>query len=201
MFIAFRHSCIHPQHGTHSRSQALRSGRVLLSRPSSLQGLSDFRYGRHQRTYTLRFRSLIIRLGSGENRTGLRSYISLRSQHATTITPGPRQVLVPITSLSALAFAQTVKAPRVDRTRRLCPNIRLSQQYQPDIAFRGCSVHLMLRPADSVGATGWVLPPALQQFRATVSGQAPPQCYHCNAPSTYSAKREIAEPDSFHSGR
>ena len=45
----------------------------------------------------------------------------LLSQHAITSTPGPRQVYVPITSLSALAFAHTVRAPRVGRHRRLYP--------------------------------------------------------------------------------
>ncbi len=45
----------------------------------------------------------------------------LLSQHAITSTPGPRQVYVPITSLSALAFAHTVRAPRVSRHRRLYP--------------------------------------------------------------------------------
>ena len=34
-----------------------------------------------------------------------------------------------------------------------------------------------------------------------MSGQVPPRCYHRDAPSTYSAKWDIAEPDSFHSGR
>ena len=38
-------------------------------------------------------------------------------------------------------------------------------------------------------------------FWGTVSGQVPPRCYQRDAPSTYSAKWEIAEPDSFHSGR
>lgn len=40
-----------------------------------------------------------------------------------------------------------------------------------------------------------------QQFRGAVSGQVPPRCHHRDAPSTSSAKWEIAEPDSFHSGR
>ena len=40
-----------------------------------------------------------------------------------------------------------------------------------------------------------------QQFRTAVSGQVPPRCYHPDAPSTYSAKWDLAEPDSFHSGR
>ena len=75
---------------------------------------------------------------------------------------------------------------------------------------RSCNVHLILRPAISVGVTDWVSPSDLatdtgaishKQFRTAVSGQVPPGCYHRDAPSTYSAKWDLAEPDSFHSGR
>ena len=34
-----------------------------------------------------------------------------------------------------------------------------------------------------------------------MSGQVPPSCHQHDAPSTYSAKWDRAEPDSFHSGR
>ena len=42
-------------HPTRCRSQALRSKRVVLSRSSSLQGLSDSHSRRHRITYTLRY--------------------------------------------------------------------------------------------------------------------------------------------------
>lgn len=86
--IALRHSCIPPHLLTLCRSQALRSRRVMLSRPSSLQGLSDSRSGRHVAAYTFRFRCLAIHLETMETVRASDSTSHLLSQHAATLTPG-----------------------------------------------------------------------------------------------------------------
>ncbi len=74
---------------TRSRSQALRSGSVVLSDSSTLQGLSDSRHRRHRIAYPIGVHFRAIRLGEAEDDAGLRFYLSLLSQHAITLTPGP----------------------------------------------------------------------------------------------------------------
>ena len=70
---------------------------------------------------------------------------------------------------------------------------------------RSCSVHFLITACEfgrrhRLGLTGGKRT-YHQQFRTAVSGQVPPRCRHLDAPSTYSAKWDLAEPDSFHSGR
>ena len=129
------------------------------------------------------------------------------SPHAAVLTPGSRSLPIPIASRSTLAFTQNVGARRVVRLRRIYPCAPDS----PSNTRRGLRLTELqrsfglLRPANLVGVTDWVSPvPARcrpKQFRTAVSGQVPPTCYQADAPSTYSAKWDLAEPDSFHSGR
>jgi hypothetical protein len=66
------------------------------------------------------------------------------SQHAAILTPGSSQVLIPIATLRAMAFVQTVRTRRVsDLLDRFIPAIRLSQQYSTDSAITGlqCSLY------------------------------------------------------------
>ena len=151
----------------------------MLSRPSPLQGLSDFHSRRHRITYTLRFRFPAI--CSGENKDGadLSFYFFFLSQHAATLTPGPLQVHVPITSLQALAFAHPVEARRIRRPPATISQLSGSPSNNCRIhASRGCSVRLILRPAVSVGASDWVPPHWTKSLACSVLG------YHVGAIAT-----------------
>ena len=75
---------------------------------------------------------------------GLSFYIFFLSQHATTITPGPLQVHIPITSLQTMAFSQPVRDRRVMSPEGDdIPAIRLSQLKLPDPSITGlqCSLN------------------------------------------------------------
>lgn len=107
-----------------------------------------------------RFRFTVIRFGKSEDRAGLRFYVLFLFPHAAVLTPGSRSLHIPIPSRPAMAFAHTVGARRVACTcgrfipvLPTLPAIRVGADLS-----RSCNVHLMLRPADSVGVTDWVGP-------------------------------------------
>jgi len=128
----------------------------MLSCRSTLQGLSDSRHRRHQITYPIGVRFPVIRLGEAENDAGIRFYLSLLSQHAIILTSGPSEMHIPVASLRALAFVETVTTRRVSDVVGLSQLSGSPSNTCQSHTLRGCNVRLMLRPADSVGATDWV---------------------------------------------
>ncbi len=105
------------------RSMASRSGQVLLSCPSSLQGHSDFPYARNAPlagVTQLEARLLPSEYGRNVGSSGpISRHLSL---HAADLTPGPRMVLVPFASHPAMAFPINVEGRRVARTTRFIPH-------------------------------------------------------------------------------
>ena len=65
--------------------------------------------------------------GVQRGRWDLRSYLRYLSPHADGLTPGPRQVHVTFTSLTALAFSLKIEDRRVFRLWRIYPIAGLSQ--------------------------------------------------------------------------
>ena len=94
-------------------------------------------------TRSLIHNAFALRLSASEKTETVRASDStsfLLSQHAITLTPGPSQVLIPITSLQAMAFAHSVGARRVSDIRRFVPAIRLSQQINTGSRHYGAAV-------------------------------------------------------------
>jgi len=63
---------------------------------------------------------------------------------------------IPVASLRALAFVETVTTRRVSDVVGLSQLSGSPSNACQSLTLRGCNVRLMLRPADSVGATDWV---------------------------------------------
>ncbi len=74
-------------------------------------------------------------------------------------TPGPCQVLTPLTSLATLAFSLNIEDRRVSPRCKVCPSIGLSQLCLSDHILRGCTIRLMLRPVKLLPPLEW--PPIL----------------------------------------
>jgi hypothetical protein len=169
---------------TRCRSQALRSRRVVLSRPSSLQGLSDSRSGRHFAAYTTVFAAQLSTWKGwkpcGPQILPLISFSACHHHYPGSLVSARSRCFLTSASLrrnrndSASIRRLSVYPQNSDSPSNTCQSC----------ALRGCSVRLMLRPADSVGATDWGSPcwaeikktpvAYTQQFRATVSGQSQP---------------------------
>jgi hypothetical protein len=144
-----------PLHPKHSRSMAPRSGQVMLSCPSSLQGHSDFPTPLTPvlplspgLTDAYRRRSPAETLGSQVPHRYL-------SPHAIGLTPGSLQVLLPFASLQTLAFSLYQEDRRVFRPRRIYPSPGLSQLYLSGYVLRSCTIRFMLRPAVLASTPGW----------------------------------------------
>jgi len=101
---------------------ASRSGQVMLSWPSSLQGHSDFPmpltapYGFHTACV------LLTTAGIQWEHWDLRSNTRTLSPHATGLTPGSPQVQMPFASLRTMAFSINVEDRRIS-----CLNAGLSR--------------------------------------------------------------------------
>ncbi len=66
-------------------------------------------------------------------------------------------MLIPVASSRSLAFVENVTTRRVSDVLSVYPGLTGSpSNVRQCYALRGCNVRLMLRPADSVGATDWV---------------------------------------------
>ena len=157
----------------------------MLSCPSSLSGHSDFPT---PITPSCRLHPTCWRLTAGgvlRRRWDLRSSLRYMSPHAVGHTPGPYQVLMPFTSLIALAFSLNREDRRVSLLCRVYPSIGLSQLWPSNQSLRGCTIRLPLRPEVLAGTPDWVKPAYSASRLGTVSGQVQPVCYHTNLPSAY----------------
>lgn len=102
---------------------ASRSGQVMLSCPSSLQGHSDFPSAPDACLAGFPDWPALIAVGSRRKPGDLRSDPRLLSLHAVDLTPGPPPVHVPFSYRRALAFPPNVRGRRVSPfSRSLSPN-------------------------------------------------------------------------------
>ena len=140
---------------------------------------------------------MLTAVGVLRRRWDLRSYLRYLSPHAIGLTPGPCQVHMPFSSLTALAFSLNIEDRRVFRLRRIYPSTRLSQLYPSGHILRSCTVRFMLRPAALASTPDWVKPAYLASRLGTVSGQVQPACYHANPPPAYLSKGATDKTTSF----
>jgi hypothetical protein len=177
--------------GKHGRSRAARSGRVVLSRPSSLQGPSDIPPpvacllpGSADLRWTYRRRSTAGAVGLQVQA----SVLCLRMPLALPRVPD--RCVCPFASLPALAFPITVEGRRVARCFGFVPlpdslsNIRpgLSDEAAPFALCYGLRIWLAPRAEyDSRHENG--------RLRGTMSGQVQPRCYQHDPPPAYTPKK------------
>jgi len=148
---AFMHPSLCAAHG---RSMASRSGQVVLSSPSSLQGHSDFPCARNAPLagFTqLETRLPPLKFGGNAGISGPISHpLSL---HAADLTPGPRLVLLPSASQPAMAFPYNVEG------RRVAPIARGSSLPQALPAITACAHFTRLHHSSSYyGLQVWPAP-------------------------------------------
>jgi hypothetical protein len=128
----------------------------MLSRPSSLQGLSDSRSGRHVAAYTYRFRCSDIHLEAMETARASDSTSHFFLRMPPPLPRVPRECVFPLLPHehwpSPIPYGLGAYPTYVGLSLRSGSPSNACQSP----ALRGCSVRLMLRPADSVGATDWV---------------------------------------------
>jgi hypothetical protein len=116
---AFTHPSLFAKHG---RSTASRSGRLMLFRPSSLQGRSDFPYAPNAPLAGVTQLEAPLPPVETDGNAGISGPLSrYLSPHAAVLTPGPRSVQMPFASRSAMAFPLNVEGRRVARTTRFIP--------------------------------------------------------------------------------
>lgn len=137
---------------------ALRSDKVILSLSSSLQGHSDFPMSLTAPYGVYPACALLTTAGIQWKHWDLRSNTRTLSPHATGLTPGPPQVLMPFTSLWTMAFSIVVEDRRIACCKQVYPAPRLSQLYPSGVSLRGCTIRFMLRPAALAGIPDWVKP-------------------------------------------
>ena len=176
---------------------ALRSGKVMLSLPSSLRGHSDFPSVYYRDSPVSSDLCAALRRRFTAQTPGSRvRFLHRLSPHAIDPTPGPNGCLC-----SLLPHRQW-PSPYAQRVGvypfRVYPHAGLSQPYSSEAQSRGCIVRFMLRPAALADTPDWVGPRSSGAVRGAVSGQVPPECYHSNAPSAYMPKRATHMATSFH---
>ena len=140
---------------------------------------------------------MLTTLGEAWRRWDLRSSLRYLSPHAAGHTPGPCQVHMPFSSLTAFAFSQILEDRRVSSLSEVYPSTGLSQLSPSSHLLRSCTIRFMLRPAVLAGTPDWVRPASSASRLGTVSGQVQPMCYHTNPPSAYISKRAIDMITSF----
>ena len=165
------HPSLLPKHG---RSMAPRSGQVMLSCPSSLQGHSDFPTSVTPVLSVSSNLSGAYRSRSSAETLGSQVPHRYLSPHAIGLTPGPMQVLMPFTSLHALAFSLYVQDRRVSPLCGVYPSPGLSQLFPSGYCLRSCTIRFMLRPAALASTPGWVRPASLRAFSVPCQGKFSP---------------------------
>jgi len=168
------------------RSTAVRSGRLVLFRPSSLQGRSDFPCARNAPlagVTQLERRLLPVEPDRNAGISGpLSRHLSL---HAADLTPGPRLVQMPSASQPAMAFPTNVEGRRVARTTRFIPQTGSPSYTRLPSRYGAASFVFVLRPAGLAGTPDWVEParmagqlfavPCRGKFRPVVTSRTRPQ--------------------------
>ena len=131
-------------------------------------------------------------------RWDLRSFRRYLSPHATGLTPGPCQVLLPLASLTASAFSLILEDRRVSSlVAKFIPQSNSPSYSRSTKVLRSCTVRFMLWPAALAGTPDWVKPAYHTSRLGTMSGQVQPVCYHTNPPPAYLSKRAIDKATSF----
>ena len=141
------------------QSTAARSGRVMLSLPSSLPGRSDT---------PLPITALLPvspDLSSAYHRRSAMEAVGLQVQGSSlfpripmTIPRVPDRFICPFHPLSTVAFPQGEEGRRVARPAAgFSPN-RTLPAISSGILSRGCIIRFMLRSADLASTPGWVQP-------------------------------------------
>jgi len=180
------HSRIRSLSAIHDRSTAVRSGRLMLFRPSSLQGRSDFPCAHNAPlagVTQLETRLLPVESGRDAGSSGpLSRHLSL---HAAVLTPGPRPVQMPFASRSTMAFPINVEGRRVARTTRFIPQTASPSYSRPLSGYEAATFVFVLRPAGLASIPDWVRPasmacqpvatPCRGKFRPVVTSRTRPQ--------------------------
>ena len=137
------------------QSTAARSGWVVLSQPSSLQGRSDTPRPllpllpvSPDLSRTYRHRSTTEAVGLQVQGSSLFPRIPLALPRV------PDRFSCPFHPLSALAFPINVEGRRVAHHRWVCPPTGLFQQYLSGLISRGCTIRFMLRSAGLASTPG-----------------------------------------------
>ena len=172
----------------HGRSTALRSGRLMLFRPSSLQGRSDFPCARNAPLagFTqLETRLPPVEAGGNAGTSGpLSRHLSL---HAADLTPGPRVVHLPVTSHPAMAFPLSVEGRRVARTTRFIPQTGSPSYTRLPSRYGAASFVFVLRPATLASTPDWVRRP-MRRSRCIVGASSAQSLPTKRAPSLHAHK-------------
>ena len=182
-----RRAFMHPSpFAKHDRSTALRSGRFVLFRPSSLQGRSDFPYARNAPLAGVAQLEAPLPPVETDGNAGISGPLSrYLSPHAAVLTPGPRSVQMPFASRTAMAFPLNVEGRRVARTTRFIPHTDSPSYLRLHSPYEAATFVFLLRPAVLASTPDWVEPscmarqlfavPRRGKFRPRVTPQTRPQ--------------------------
>ena len=160
---------------------APRSGRVVLSHPSSLQGPSDIP---PSLTPILPVSSSLIiayhhrsRWRRWDFRSGSPSSLSACRWPYPGSPAGAHALCFP----AGIGLPHKRKGSTCIPLLWVCPATGLSQQSPSGVSSRGCTIRFMLRPADLASTPGWVRPSPFQQepprcpVEASSTGVLPPR--------------------------
>ena len=155
---------------------APRSGQVMLSCPSSLQGHSDFPTSVTPVLSVSSNLSGAYRSRSSAETLGSQVPHRYLSPHAIGLTPGPMQVLMPFTSLHALAFSLYVKDRRVSPAGFI-PHPDSPNYYRPGTIYEAAPFAscygLRFWPAPLVGYDPLLCEPSRYRVRASSARMLP----------------------------
>ena len=181
-----RRAFMHPSpFAKHDRSTALRSGRLMLFRPSSLQGRSDFPCAHSALLAGVTQLEARLPPVETDGNAGISGPLSrYLSPHAAVLTPGPQSVQMPFATRSALAFPLNVEGRRVARTTRFIPQPVSPSYTRPVSLYEAATFVFLLRPA-GLASPDWVEPPRMAEqlfaahcrgkFRPVVTSRTRPQ--------------------------
>ena len=137
------------------QSTAARSERVVLSRPSSLQGRSDTPLPITPLLPVLSDLRRAFRRRRATEAVGLQVQVSSLFPRIPVALPRvPDRFACPFHPLSALAFPINVEGRRVARLWRVYPPTGLFQQCLSGLISRGCTIRFMLRSAGLASTPG-----------------------------------------------
>jgi hypothetical protein len=173
------------------RSRAARSGRVVLSRPSSLQGPSDIP------PPVARFLPVSSDLRRAYRRRRTAGTVGLQVQGSVFCLRMPLALprvlcrcACPFASLQTLAFPKTVVGRRVSRLLGFIPQPDSLSNIRPVLSDEAAPFTLCY------GLRIWRAPRAEYDFRhidgrhrGTMSGQVQPLCYQVDPPPAYTPKK------------
>jgi hypothetical protein len=184
------HPSLLPKHG---RSMAPRSGQVVLSCPSSLQGHSDFPTPVTQLLPVSSDLSCAYRRWSSAETLGSQVFPPLSFTTCRQPYPGFPAGAFALFFPASSGLLRARKGSACIPTLSDLSLIRTLPAMPVRLLLRGCTVRFMLRPVALASSPDWVL--------EAVSGQVQPVCYHTNPPPAYIPKRAIGMLTSFQVNR